>query len=135
MATASGYNPIRYDCEQEGCFNRVKRPKLEVFAECFPGRIAMSDVDGIVEIGGHILMLEWRCRRGGGTKAQEILAERFTASSPKHVYLEVVGDAETMEVTEMRAFRHGECKDGWQPYDLPRLIDFLRRWAHHAKGR
>ena len=34
-----GYNPMRWDCERDGCFNVLRRPKIEVFADCFPRRI------------------------------------------------------------------------------------------------
>lgn len=33
---APGYNELRYNCETQGCFNIKKRPKIEIFAECFP---------------------------------------------------------------------------------------------------
>lgn len=56
MTAANGYNPLRWDCERRGCFNLKRRPKIEVFAECFPGRINFGDVDGIVEIGGNALL-------------------------------------------------------------------------------
>ena len=48
-----GYNPMRWDCEKSGCFNVKCRPKIEVFAECFPGRINFGDMDGRVELGGY----------------------------------------------------------------------------------
>ena len=38
MIRADGYNPLRWDCERQGCFNLKRRPKIEVFADCFPGR-------------------------------------------------------------------------------------------------
>ena len=41
MMEANGYNPLRWDCERQGCFNLKRRPKIEVFADCFPGRISL----------------------------------------------------------------------------------------------
>jgi len=57
MISANGYNPLRWDCQKRGCFNLKRRPKIEIFAECFPGRINFGDVDGIVEINGNALLL------------------------------------------------------------------------------
>ena len=44
MTTANGANPLRWDCAKRGCFNEKKRPKIEVFAECFPGRISFGKI-------------------------------------------------------------------------------------------
>ena len=65
-----GFNPMRWDCDTDGCFNVKRRPKIEMFADCFPRRINFGDVDGLVEIGGRFCLLEWKgqggaLRRGG----------------------------------------------------------------------
>ncbi|MAG24660.1 hypothetical protein CMI47_03685 [Candidatus Pacearchaeota archaeon] len=57
---ALGFNPMRWDCQTQGCFNKKCRPKIEVFAECFPRRINFGDVDGSIEINGYELKLEWK---------------------------------------------------------------------------
>ena len=43
---------MRWDCrpERDGCYRRLGRPDLTLPDECFPGRIAMTDVDGPVSI-------------------------------------------------------------------------------------
>jgi len=51
---------MRWDCEKQGCFNLKKRPKIELFADCFPGAISFGDVDGRVEYKGRFLELEWK---------------------------------------------------------------------------
>lgn len=68
----------RWDCRTQGCFNLKKRPKIERFADCLPGRIAFTDVDGVIELCGNFLYLEWKSHQdlGGG---QRILFERLTA--------------------------------------------------------
>lgn len=53
MIRAGGYNPLCGDCARHGCFSLKRRPKIELFADCFPGRISFGAVDGIVEIGGN----------------------------------------------------------------------------------
>jgi len=56
----NGHNPMRWDCQKQGCFNKKKRPRIEMFAECLPGKIAVGDVDGLVEIKGNFLFLEFK---------------------------------------------------------------------------
>lgn len=128
-------NPMRWNCEEKGCFNRLKRPKLEQFWDCFHGKIKMSDVDGIVEINNHILMMEWKSPTANGTRAQEILAKRFTANSDKQVYIEVRGDAETMEVDSVRVFRKGRLSEDWRDCDLEDLRNRLKAWGRMARGK
>jgi metallo-beta-lactamase family protein len=60
MSRDNGFNPMRWDCAEQGCFNHKKRPKIELFADCLPGRIAFSDIDAIAEINGNLLLLEWK---------------------------------------------------------------------------
>ncbi len=56
---------MHWDCKQQGCFNQKKRLKFGVFKESLPGRISFSDVDGIVEINGNLLLLEWKDHQRG----------------------------------------------------------------------
>ena len=78
VSFAKGYNPLRWDCEKRGCFNIKRRPKIEVFHKCFPGNINFGDVDGIVEINGRGLMLEWKS--GKPNKKGELVIY------PEHIY-------------------------------------------------
>ena len=53
------------------------------FDECFAGKIRMTDVDGMVERNGHLLLVEWK--RGETTSiptGQEILFKKVTKLSP-----------------------------------------------------
>ena len=63
MSADNGFNPMRWDCDRWGCFNRVCRPKIEKFADCFPGRINFGDLVAIVEVSGNTLVLEWKSRQ------------------------------------------------------------------------
>jgi hypothetical protein len=49
---ADGYNQMIWDCVYRGCFNRRRRSKIGMFADCFPGKISLGDVDGLVEMKG-----------------------------------------------------------------------------------
>jgi hypothetical protein len=106
MSAPTGYNPMRYDCDQRGCFNKKRRPKIELFADCFPGKISFGDVDAIVEVNGHALMLEWKSETNKPTGGQHIMYTRLTESSPVTVFL-IVGNAETMDITHFGKYHAG----------------------------
>jgi len=124
---SNGENPLRWDCEKQGCFNKKKRPKIEVFAECFPRRINFGDVDGIVEIGGRFLMLEWKPGSGKLSTGQRILYERITKHMPC-VVLVVAGDPETMRVGEVAVYMNGTFHE-WEPCDLAHLKERMKKWV------
>lgn len=140
--TAPGYNPMRWDCEQQGCFNRVKRPKIELFAECFPGNINFGDIDGVVELNNRFLQLEWKESTGNIPKGQRILYERLTrsmicgdcakvAATRFHVFV-IAGDAETMTVRAMQIWHNGKCGE-WSICGLDHLKQRITDWARWAK--
>ena len=125
---------MRWDCEVSGCFNIKRRPKTEVFADCFPGRISFGDVDGIVEIGGNVLLLEWKSASNGTlSRGQAIMHERLTTLCPITVFV-VVGDPETMVVQEMGAIYHGARvpAEGLTAVTLDGLKARVRAWAKWA---
>lgn len=132
MGKPEGYNPLRWDCEASGCYNRTLRPRIEEFAGCFPGRIAMSDVDGIVEIGGRILLLEWKAEGGAVQTGQRILFERLTALSPKLTVIVVCGHPRDLAVSSVQVF-HGGRAGTTEPCDLDGLKARLFAWAERAQ--
>lgn len=123
---------LRWDCVTSGCFNRKCRPKIEVFAELFPGAIYMGDVDGLVEINGHFFLMEWKTHFGTLPKGQEIMYQRLAM---KGFYVLVVsGDAETMEVSGCCSFWGGN----WQPWQVANMDNIrgrITRWVAYATGR
>ena len=92
MTPNNGANPLRWDCKRQGCFNAVKRPKIEMFAECLPGRGSFGDVDAIAELAGNLLILEWKSHPNIPT-GQRILHEQWTANGPATVFV-IVGNGE-----------------------------------------
>ncbi len=126
-----GFNPMRWDCKTRGCFNIKRRPKIEVFSDCFPGNISFGDVDGIVEINGHGLMLEWKTDTNKPTTGQRIMYERRTKSKLITVFL-VVGNAETMEVSHMGIFFEGK-QSRLQKVTLEDVKHKIKSWVVWAK--
>ncbi len=128
----NGFNPMRWDCNERGCFNVKRRPKIEVFSECFPGKISFGDVDGIVEINGFGLMLEWKTDTKKPTIGQRIMYERLTKSGLLSVLL-VVGNAETMEVSHMSIFFNGKHTD-LKEANLEIVKNKIKSWVKWAKN-
>jgi hypothetical protein len=129
-----GANPIRWDCGTRGCFNRLRRPKIEHFATCFPGRIAMSDIDATVEVNSHFVFLEMKSHQGDIPLGQRLYFERLTRLSPRIVALILCGDAETMRCEAMRWIYEGRLSD-WQPASFADVAAQLRAFSTWATGQ
>jgi len=133
MTSLIGYNPLRWNCEKQGCFNLKRRPKIEVFADCFPGRINFGDVDGVVEVGGNTLFLEWKTAACQLSTGQRLFYQRVTQSGPFSVII-VVGRADTMSVHATSIFDRGirYPQDGYEPADLSLIKQRLTAWSRWA---
>lgn len=125
-----GANPMRWDCEKQGCFNRKKRLKLEMLADCLPGKIAFTDIDAITELCGNFLILEWKSH-GNVPAGQRILFQRITRLCPATVFL-VEGDAEFMSVSKIRVVWHGRIMHAVKG-DFELLRTRIKKWAEWAQ--
>lgn len=132
MNSVAGFNPMRWSCEKDGCFNIKRRPKIEVFADCFPRRINFGDVDGLVELNGFFCLLEWK-GEGGSLKRGQILTFTAFTNIIGNIVLVVNGNAETMAVTGYATFWGGRQ---WPltTASLDELKDRLRRWAEWTEA-
>jgi hypothetical protein len=129
--SANGFNQMRWDCKEKGCFNWQKRPKIEVFAECFPGLINFGDIDGIVEIAGNALLLEWKPAKQEVSTGQRIMYERLTEDGRICVII-LAGDARNMSVTHLRYVFLGEFFE-WEECSLDAARTSMSDWAEWAK--
>lgn len=127
----NGFNPMRYDCERQGCFNKTHRPKIELFADCFPGRINFGDIDAIVEINGKGLLLEWKSHAGALPMGQKIMYTRLTKDHLLSVIC-VHGNAENMEIHHV-AFVFGGKWHDWKPSSMEQLKDSIKKWVTWAQ--
>jgi hypothetical protein len=128
--TDNGYNPLRWDCKKQGCFNKKKRPKIEMFADCLPGKISFGDVDSIVEIRGNFLVLEFK-ETPRIPKGQQILFKRLTRLAPVHV-LVIDADIESMTIYGVSYVADGQI-GGQKPMDLQGLKDKIKSWSEWAQ--
>lgn len=131
LPTQTGFNPLRWNCAERGCFNTLKRPKIEFLAEALPRKMAFSDVDAITEYKAHFLMLEWKSYVGNLPVGQRIMFERLTAPGRKTVIFIVVGNAETMEVSHLMVYARGQAKQ-WTACDLEALKQKIREWVKYV---
>lgn len=129
---SDGTNPLRWDCASRGCFNRLCRPKIERFAACFPGRIAMSDIDATVEVNGHFVFLEMKSHQGDIPLGQRLYFQRLTRLSPRISVMILHGDAESMQCEAIRWIYNGQVSD-WQPTTLDEVIRLLNKFATWAQ--
>jgi len=130
-ATATGYNPIRYDCSQYGCYLTECQPKTEMFSDCFPGKISFSDMDRIVERNGRALIIEWKGPGGEIKRSQEIMWGKLTRGT-MITTIAVNGDSKTMEVSAYRICWDGEWRN-WQQSDFGELKLRITSWANWAE--
>jgi len=125
--TNNGYNPLRWDCNKRGCFNIKKRPKIEIFADCFPGKINFGDVDGLVEVNSNFLFLEWKESATKLSTGQYILYKKLSLIPAMTVFL-IAGSPETMVVTHRAWFLNGKFEN-WHPYTLEQAKKWIRKWV------
>jgi hypothetical protein len=125
----NGYNPLRWDCKKQGCFNKKKRPKIEEFADCLPGKISFGDVDGIVELRGNFLILEFK-KTPIIPKGQQILFKRLTLLAPVHVMV-IDADIETMKIHGVNYIADGRI-GRQKPMNLQGLKDKIKSWSEWA---
>lgn len=123
----NGFNPMRWDCEKSGCFNKKRRPKIEQFAGCFPRRINFGDVDGLVELNGYFCLLEWKGDGGKLHTGQRMSFEAFTRQLGNIVFV-VDGNAETMKIQRYSMFWLGKQTPP-EITDLDGLRTKLQGWV------
>lgn len=130
----NGYNPLRWRCAEKGCHNELLRPRIEEFAECLPGRIAFSDIDGCVEVAGRFLFLEWKAPGGTVSRGQQIMHARLTELSGAITVIIVAGNPQTMEVQAVQVVHNGRA-GAREPCDLAGLKARVAAWARRSAGQ
>jgi len=128
----NGYNPLLWDCKKDGCFNKQCRPKIEVFCDCFPGKINFGDLDGIVEINGKALILEWKGFTENIPTGQKIMYQRITLTKIVTVIV-IIGNPVTMECEKYCLFFKGK-QFIWVNADLLEIKERIKDWGKWARG-
>lgn len=126
--STGGFNPIRWNCSEQGCFNKKLRPKIEMFTDCFPGKISLGDIDGMAERDGAFILLEWKADGGVLGKGQEIAFRNFSKFS-RCIVIVVHGNPETMIVEGYSYFWNGK-QVPFEAKTFDDLFDFIKRWVN-----
>lgn len=117
---------FRHDCSKRGCYVD-QLPSWNDLIEAFPRGIRPTDVDGMVEINGHVLFMEEKSE-GKSLEPGQKYALDALASRPGITVLCMRPHLDGMEVLILGM---GEPK-GWQHVTRQQLIDWLRWWATRA---
>jgi hypothetical protein len=123
---------LRWDCNRGGaganCFNRLKRPKWEVFKDCFSRGSTFGDIDAVIDNNGkRFLFVDWKDSAKDSIDSGQHFLFRSLSKLPGVTVLVVSGNAETMEVAAMRLFENGHA-GLLQPVDLGTLKTWLGEW-------
>lgn len=125
---------MRWKCEDKGCYRKLM-PRLGMLDDCFPGKIGMSDIDGIVEVGGRFLVMEFKSAGSGLTTGQRIMFERLTAENldpMKFTVIVVCGDPQEMVIESVQVFSSGKAGPV-EPCTLEQLRLRIRKWRERAE--
>lgn len=134
---APGFNPINWNCTVSGCFNYHRHFEIEHFAQCFPRKIGMTDLDGFVEVNGHFLIVEFKqagdqFRKGADlTTGQRLAFERLTLLSDKLTVIVARCNYVTSDISEFYSI-HGGHAGAWHKTTFEAFADKLSVWAREA---
>lgn len=119
---------FRYDCQQRGCYIDLL-PSWDDLIEVFPRHIRPTDVDGMVEINGHILILEEKTQGkpldNGQRRALKALTER------PHTTVVVFRPGSVSDL-EVLILANGATPEGYQRVSRDWFRGWLRAWARAA---
>lgn len=127
----SGYrsSSFRHQCASDGCLQETL-PSWDWMRGSFPRGCMPSDLDGVVEINGHVLFIEQKraggCVSGGQARLLRVL-ERFP-----NAVVWLIRETERPDVFEA-IYRDGDtAPSGWHRYTLDQLQTWLTTWSTAA---
>lgn len=134
----SGWNPIRWNCAEGGCFNIRKRHKIEQFVECFAGKNAPGDIDFMIERNGKFVIVKFSHEmvidKTSPNEGQFIALKRLSVVLGDNVWiLFICADPVTMECTEWAWLRNGVLSAA-VPVTLDGVKTWFKMWDQGAIG-
>lgn len=122
---------FRHDCLCQGCYVQ-KLPSWDDLIEAFPRSIRPTDIDGMVEINGHILVLEEKCFGKGPDEGQR-RALKVLAEGPKTTVVffrpAVEGQDDPLEVLVY------PNPQGWRQVTRAQFKHWLNAWTVRAERK
>jgi len=125
------FQPMRYNCAKQGCFNVKNRPDFGVFADCFPGKISMMDIDAAVEVNNRFLFVEFKpVEFQKLARGQELFFERL-AQDRRNTVVIAAGDVETMQFSRCMTIEDGQFRN-WRDTSTDMMRARMKQWADNA---
>ncbi len=117
-----------WDCEKHGCYKQKCIPDWGFLQGVFPRGCRPTDIDGVVELDGRFLFLEWKHTGGSLQKAQRRLFQRLTLLSPDILVVILYGDTEALTIGHFQTIYGGKCSD-MEECTTDAIIERIRTWA------
>ncbi len=123
---------MRHNCETHGCYLKKQTPDWGFLDNAFSGKIRVSDIDGIVEANGNLLILEWKGIGVPITKGQEIMFKKATEKSNIHVFV-INGCAESSFTDSLKIYTNGQIVYD-EPCDNDKLKKYCTAWESKSRS-
>ena len=94
----------------------------------FPRGCRPTDIDGVVELDGRFLFLEWKHDGGALNSAQKMLFKRLTLLSSDIIVVVLYGDTETAEIHKFQMIYNGSCTE-IEEATTQAIVERIRRWG------
>ena len=122
---------LRHKCSVGGCYKERYLPDWGILDGCFPRGIKPSDIDGVVEINGYMLFLEWKTPGGKVSVGQRRMFERQTQYATRQQVLIIYGDLG--KPTRIELIQNGKTRFN-QECDIEFLRWHCEQWGLYADG-
>lgn len=122
---------LRHSCQTHGCYIKNQTPDWGFADNAFSGRIKIGDIDGIVEVNGHILILEWKGGEAKVPPGQDIMFKKASQHSYITVFV-INGDALTTQATNLIRYFNGNKTD-IGPVDNNEIFNRCANWEKWAR--
>ena len=120
---------LRWDCNVDGCFKRLKSPKWEAFTSCFSRGSAFGDIDAVIDNNGkRFLFVDWKPHGKKDIDTGQRRLYKALSSLPGVTIILINGYAETTtDVSGLRVISAGQI-GVWEAIDFPALQARLASW-------
>ena len=120
---------MRWKCQCQGCFLE-KRSDVAALDGCFPAHVGATDLDGIVELGGHFLVIEFKHLGVLVPRGQGLMFERMVATGKFTVVIVHARGQDVESWTVLGPDGRRQVKG-----DLPALRAEVKAWSRQHDPR
>lgn len=133
---------LRHNCKELGCYIEAYLPPWERMLGFFPRGIHPSDMDGVVEMNSHALLMEWKMNQAAVTEAQRMLLRKITdpivvmgtTNDRKVRSLLLIGDVKNLSPSYIELFQLGASPQCIHGADKRIFAAILKDWMRIADG-